>query len=91
MNGSGNREQRSGLLDYLKRAAILRKSKGWQQTIEAARLDQMEILDKIFHLKQFILKESVITAPHQTPERPAVKFFGGRGRGNGICRNQVTE
>jgi hypothetical protein len=51
----------------------------------------MEILDKIFHLKQFILKESVITAPHQTPERPAVKFFGGRGRGNGICRNRVTE
>ena len=69
MNGNGNREQRSGLLDYLKRAAILRKSKGWQQTIEAARLDQMEILDKIFHLKHFILKESVIAAPHQTLER----------------------
>ena len=49
MNGSRNGDQRSVLPDNLERAAILRESKGRQQTIENAGLDQIAVWDKISH------------------------------------------
>jgi hypothetical protein len=68
VNGNGNREQRSGLPDYLKRAVILRV-KGLAADDGSCTIRPNGSFGQNIPPKHFILKESVIAAPHQTLER----------------------